>query len=127
MNKEKAAVPALLKIIKAALIACALGVALVAVFAFVMQKRILDIEAVPYVNAGIKLVCALAAALIACRGANERALVLGGISAGAYMFVSFIVFSLISGGFSFGTSLMLDFGICILAGMVMGMIHNLRS
>ena len=54
-----------LVLLRSALVGSALGVALVALFALVLQKQWLGIESVPYVNSAIKIVSAAAAALIA--------------------------------------------------------------
>ena len=127
MNKEKAAVPALLKIIKAALIACALGVALVALCALFLQKQWLDIGSLPYINIAIKLVSAASAACIACIKAKDKALIRGMAAAACYMLLSFVIFSLISGGFELNTALLSDVLICAGAGAIVGILHNLRT
>ena len=117
----------LLRSFAAALIACACGVALVALSAFVMQKQWLPFESLPYINIGIKLVSAAAAALISCRKASDRAPLRGALSGALYMAVSFVIFSLICGSFELSSALLFDLLICAGVGFVIGILHNLKS
>ena len=112
--------------LRAALIGTALGTALVALFALILQKQWLGMDSIPYVNSGIKIVSAAVSALIAVRKAPDHTLLWGAAAGGLYMLISFVVFSLISGSFSLGTELICDITICLLAGAVMGIIRNLK-
>ncbi len=109
-----------------ALAASAAGVAFTALFAFIMQKQWLGIGSVIYVNAGIKVVCAVIAAIIALRKIDRGALLYGALSGALYMLISFIVFSLISGSYSVGKGLFTDLLMCMLAGCITGMVRNLK-
>ncbi|MCR5809246.1 MAG: TIGR04086 family membrane protein [Clostridiales bacterium] len=115
-----------LRVIKASLIACALSVALVVAFAFVLQKQWLGIGSVGYINTGVKVISAAAAALIATRGASKGTLLRGALAGGAYMIITFLVFSLLSGEFRMGTGTLTDLLMCVLGGAVIGVIRNLR-
>ena len=112
------------KALRSALAACALSVALVALFAFVLQKRWLGVESITAVNVVIKLVASAAAALLAARG-GSRAWLWGAVSAGMYMLLTYAVFSLISGGFSLDAGIFTDLAMCVLCGAATGMIKNL--
>lgn len=112
-------------VLKAALIACAASVLLVVAFAFVLQKQWLGVDSVNYINTGIKFVCAAAAALIAARSVKSRTLLWSSAAGGAYMLITFLVFSLLSGSFRPGLSTLTDIAMCMLGGAVVGMIRNL--
>ena len=115
-----------LVLLRSALVGSALGVALVALFALVLQKQWLGIDSVPYVNSAIKIVSAAAAALIAARKAESRTLLWGAAAGGLYMLISYVVFSLVSGSFSFDTALVSDLAMCMLAGAITGVVRNLK-
>ena len=123
-KKRSAVMPAVLA--RAAFTGTALGVALVALFALILQQQWLGMESIPYVNTSIKLISAAAAAIMAVKRANDHTLLWGAAAGGAYMLVSFIVFSLISGRFSFSLGLAADFALCMTAGVVIGIIRNLK-
>ena len=59
--------------LKGALAAAVLSVALVAAFAFVLQKQWLGMGSITYINTGVKVVSAVLAAFIAARAAQSRA------------------------------------------------------
>lgn len=113
-------------LLRSALIACAASVVLVVAFAFVLQKQWLGIEAAAYVNAGIKTVSAIIAAVCASRAAQSRTILWAAASGGLYMLITFLVFSLLSGGFAPRPALLLDLVLCMLGGAVVGAIRNLR-
>ena len=115
-----------LALLRASLIAAAASVLLVVIFAFVLQKRWLDLDSVKYINAGVKAVSAAVAALIAVRAAGSKAPLWGALAGGAYMLVTFLVFSLLSGSFSLELGLLTDLAVCMLAGAVTGILVNLK-
>ena len=125
-RSEKAGRGFVIPVIRAALIACAASVLLVAVFAFVLQKQWLDMSAVPYINAGVKTASAMIAAFYAVRRAESRSMLRGLLAGGLYALVTSLVFSLIAGSFSPGKALLTDIAMCALCGAVVGIIRNLR-
>lgn len=127
MDTVKSQKPFLFKPIKGALIASALGVALVALFAFLLLKAVLPAESVPYVNAGIKAACAAFGAYTAIRRSHSRNMLVGALAGVGYMLISYAVFSLISGGFSFNVGLVSDLLMCAAAGAAVGIFRNLRT
>ena len=112
------------KALLVALAAAALSVALVALFAFVMQKQWFGIESIGTVNVVIKLVSSAAAALLASRG-GSRVWLWGAVSACMYMLLTYMVFSLISGSFALDAGIFTDLAMCALCGAAAGMIKNL--
>ncbi|MCR5612008.1 MAG: TIGR04086 family membrane protein [Clostridiales bacterium] len=121
--KEKNAV---LTILKASLAAAALSVLLVVLFAFVLQKQWLKVDTIPYINIAVKVLAAVLAAIIAVRSGAGRAPLMGAAAAGAYMLITFIVFSLFAGKFDIGLSLLTDVLMCVIAGAAVGIVSNLR-
>ncbi|MBO4562473.1 MAG: TIGR04086 family membrane protein [Clostridia bacterium] len=113
-------------VIRGALIACAASVILVIAFAFALQKQWLGMESINAVNTGIKVVSALTAAAIAARSVKSRTLLWGALAGGAYMLITFLVFSLLSGKFSLSLAVAADFAMCMLGGAIVGIIRNLR-
>ena len=109
-----------------ALIACALGVALVLAFAFMLKQQWLKMSFIPYVNTGIKIICACAAALLSAFSIKNRAPVWGAVSGGMYMVLTLTVFSLIAGRFAFETALLTDLAMCMIAGFIVGVVFNLK-
>ena len=103
---------------------CVLSVLLVVAFAFVLQKQWLPASGATYINLGIKLAAALFAALIAALSSNARAPLWGALAAGIYMTVTFLLFSLFSGGFSFSWGNLTDLAMCLLAGFIAGVAVN---
>lgn len=114
----------LFKSLRSALAACAVSVALVALYALVLQQQWLDAGTVGTANTVIKLLSSAFAALLASRGAG-RAWLWGAASAGMYMLLTFMVFSMLSGDFSLGLNVLSDLGMCMLCGAVTGMLKNL--
>lgn len=125
-KKNKGSEKVWIRIARGALAACALSVLLVTVFAFFLLKQWIGADSLNIVNTGIKAVCAVIAALIATRGADRGVLLLGAASGFAYMAVTFLVFSLLSGTFSPSAGTLTDILMCVLGGIVVGVIRNLK-
>ena len=125
-NKESSSAPFII-CIRSALIACALGVALAALFAFILQTQLLDLSAAAYVNTAIKVVCSAVAALLSVKKNAGKNLLRGALSGALFMILSTIVFSLIAGGFEFSRGLLTDLCVCTLSGAIVGIIRNLRG
>ena len=70
--------PAVLTLLKAAFIGCAVSVALIVIFAALMWKQVVGVELIPIVNAAIKVIGAAAAGFFAQRGCGCRACFLAG-------------------------------------------------
>ena len=117
----------LLSALRGGLIAVVLSVALVAAYAFMLQKQWLGVESVGTVNIVIKLVCAAAAALIAVRSCPGRLPVWGAVSGGIYILLTTLTFSLISGEFGLNTGFLADIAMCVLCGAAAGIARNLRA
>ncbi len=112
--------------VRGAVIACAISIGLVAAAAFVFQKQWLGMDSIPYVNTAIKAISAVIAALIAAKQAKEKTLLQSALASLFYILMTFIVFSLITAKLSINVSLACDIAMCVLAGCIVGIIHNLK-
>lgn len=126
-KKQRGGGSPVVRIFGAGLLGCAASVALALAFSFVLMKQWMGVNAMPYINAGIKAACAAVSAIAAVRHAPKAALLRGAAAGIVYMFVTTAVFSLLSGGFSLGLGLLTDLAVCSAVGAAVGVIHNLRS
>lgn len=125
-KREKKRASIWLVIIRSALTACAVNVLLVMAFAFVLKNQWLGMDSIRFVNPALKVLSAALAGFLASIKAESKAPLWGAAAGGAYMIVSFLIFSLISGSFTFGGLLFADIGMCLLTGAIIGMIVNLK-
>lgn len=114
----------ILEIVKAVIIAVLISLLLVLAAAFVIKIFNLDTGAVTIINQVIKTVSVLVACLISLRRPNNGWLrgILVGFAYGAF---AFIIFSLISGGFTFDITLLNNIVIGAASGLVSGIIAML--
>ena len=120
MARGKAAnAPAVLTLLKAAFIGCAVSVALIVIFAALMWKQVVGVELIPIVNAAIKVI---GAGFFAQRGCGSRAWLFGGAAGLIYAMLAYAVFSILSGGFALNMAMLSDMGIGLLAGMLCAMV-----
>ncbi len=125
-KREKKRSAVWLVILRAALTSCAVNILLVMGFAFVLKNQWLGMDSIRFVNPALKIVSAALAGFLAAHSASVRATLCAAAAGGAYMTVSFLVFSLISSSFDPGWLLAADIGMCTLTGMITGMIVNLK-
>lgn len=114
--------PAVLTLLKAAFIGCAVSVALIVFFAALMWKQVVGVELIPIVNAAIKVIGAAAAGFFAQRGCGSRAWLFGGAAGLFYAMLAYAVFSILSGSFALNMAMLSDMGIGLLSGMLCAMI-----
>ena len=127
MKNGKVSLSFLVSSVGAALIASAFGVGLVALASFLLLRQTVTTDTIPYINTGIKVVCSVVAALLASRHAKTGVL-LRAVAAGiAYFAVSFAVFSLVTGEWSFAQSNLIDLAVCALSGAITGIVKNLKG
>lgn len=123
MARGKAAnAPAVLTLLKAAFIGCAVSVALIVVFAALMWKQVVGVELIPIVNAAIKVIGAAAAGFFTQRGCGSRAWLFGGAAGLIHAMLAYAVFSILSGGFALNMAMLSDMGIGLLSGMLCAMV-----
>ena len=114
--------PAVITLLKAAYIGCAVSVALIVIFAALMWKQVVGVELIPIVNAAIKVIGAAAAGFFAQRGCGSRAWLFGGAAGLTYAMLAYAVFSILSGSFALNMAMLSDMGIGLLAGMLCAMV-----
>ncbi|HWR19253.1 MAG TPA: TIGR04086 family membrane protein [Clostridia bacterium] len=112
-------------ILKGALIASALSIALIVLFAVVLKQEWANAESIPVANAGIKVLSAALAAFIATRKCKERCWLVGLLSGLLYTLLAFMVFSILADSFSFSLALLSDMGIGALSGMLTAMLMQM--
>ena len=117
----------LLKTLRSSLAVVLLSIALVAAFAFALTKQWLGVESIGTINLVIKLLCALAAALLNVLRCESRAWLWGAAAGAGYMLITFMVFSLISAEFDIGAPLLIDIAMCAICGAVTGIVRNLKG
>lgn len=112
---------------RVALIATAFSILLVIVFAFVLQKQWLVMSSISIINPIIKVAAALAAAFITIRKCQRLCWLWGMIGGVFYMLLTFTVFSLLSGSFSFSTGTLTDIAMCAASGVAAGVLKNIKG
>ena len=115
----------LMPILKGALIASALSIALIVLFAVLLKQEWANTSSIPLVNSVIKVLSAALAAFIAVRKCKTRCWLVGLLSGLSYTLLAFMVFSLLSDSFTFSTALLSDLGIGALAGMLTAMLMQM--
>ena len=113
--------------LKGAAFASVLSVALVAVFAFVLQKQWLGMNSLVCINVGVKIISSAFAGFIAARASEKRAPLWAMAAACMYMLLTLLIFSLLAGEFKPQAALLTDAAVCVLAGALTGMLVNLRK
>ncbi len=128
MNSDKTANPAdaLFGILRGALLASILSVALLLLLAVALEKMWLPLESAEYISPALKVIGAALAAMVAIKKcARKRWLV--GMGAGiAFSLIAFMTFSIISNTFHVTVSILMDMGICAAAGGVTGIIIGFK-
>lgn len=118
---------AVFRIVKAALLAAVITVILVLVYAWVLQQGFLGVDSIPIVNSVLKVIGAILAAAFATRRRQGRRWLVGGTAGLAYILLSFAVFSIAADNFRFGMGIFSDLLMGVLAGMITGMLIQLRK
>ena len=115
-----------LRALRSAIISAALSIVLVIIFALILQQQWLDVNSITIINPIIKVIAALIAAYLTVRKCESRCWLWGGISGGLFMVFTFLVFSLLSGSFSFGVGTLTDIAMCVIGGIIVGIVRNLK-
>lgn len=113
-----------LEIVKAVIIAVIAALLLVLAAAFVIRIFNIDTNAVPVINQVIKTASVLIACLFSLRRPGNGWL-RGAIAGLVFGFFSFIIFSLLAGGFTFDITLLNNIVIGMAAGLISGIIAML--
>lgn len=109
-------------LLRCALVGCCASVALMLIFAALIWKQVIDIEAIPLINALIKVAGAALAGILAKRGRPNRAWLWGALAGAAYAGLAYAVFAALSGSFAFNLAMFSDIAIGLAGGMLAAMI-----
>lgn len=109
-------------LIKGSLIALSISLISICVFAFVLRFCDISEEVIKPVNQIIKIVSVLIGAYIGMKGYREMGLITGFFIGLIYTILSFVVFSLLNGGFDFKSSLINDLIFGGIAGAISGIL-----
>ncbi len=112
----------LTELVKGAVIASAASLLLIALCAVVLWRQWLGAEAVPAMNAGVKVISAALAGLVAARRCPNRAWLWGALAGLLYAGVAWAVFAILSDTFPFSAAVLSDAGTGLLAGMLAAMV-----
>ena len=110
------------QLIKAGLIASALSIALIVLFAVALQQSWLGDGSIAVVTSVIKVLGAALASFVITRKCKSRAWLYGALAGIVYAQMAFAIFSALSGTFSITLALLCDMAIGALAGMLTAMI-----
>lgn len=115
-----------MRILKAALVAAVFTLALVLLYAFVLQQAWLNEVSIPVVNTVIKILGAAFAAFL-CARRVRRSWLVGVVAGVVYILIAFVVFSIASDHISLSVALLSDMLMGALAGMLTGMLLQARK
>ncbi len=109
--------PILLTLLRSALWATALSLALVVLYAVALRQAWLGADTMGPITAAIKVLCAAVAGLLAHRAAKERFWLWGLLGGLIYSVFSFAVFSILSQTFVFSLAIFSDIAMAAAAGL----------
>lgn len=124
MKKSKAgeAPGMVLELFKGTVIAAALSLLLIVIYAVAMWQQWIGTESINIFNTVIKAVSAAAAGAIATARCTKRAWLYGLVAGILYSALAYAVFSILSDVFMFSAAVLADLGIGALSGMLGAMI-----
>lgn len=109
--------PILLTLLRSALWATALSLALVVLYAVALRQAWLGADTMGPITAAIKVACAAVAGLLAHRAVKERFWLWGLLGGLIYSVFSFAVFSILSQTFVFSLAIFSDMAMAAAAGL----------
>ncbi len=109
----------LLKYVKSLFVALIITFACIIIFAFVIKWANLSDDLIGPVNLCIKAISVFFGALVLAKG-SAKGLFNGILFALVYTLISFVIFSLLAGGFVLGLGLVSDFAFNAIAGAIGG-------
>lgn len=117
-----------LSLLKGALMALSISLIAICIFAFVLRFIDISSDFIKPINQVIKIVSILIGTLYGLKGIKDMGLIRGFSIGIVYVILSFIVFSILNGGFSIDSSIVNDLIFGGVAGAISGIIAvNLRK
>ena len=115
----------IINVLKASLVGVVVSILLVLLFAFILKFVDLNSGTISLVDQIIK-VLSVFIAIVMLNKANDESLLLKGILVGAvYSIITFIVFSILNGGFNVGLGVLTDIAFSALVGGVSAILLNI--
>ncbi|HWQ58631.1 MAG TPA: TIGR04086 family membrane protein [Clostridia bacterium] len=112
------------ELLKGSVMASAVSLVLIVIYAAAMWQQWLGTESIAIVNTGIKVVSAAVAGIVVARRCREKTWLYGAAAGLIYSAFAFVIFSILSDTFALTLAVLADFGIGILAGMLSAMIYR---
>ena len=109
--------PMPISLLRAALWATILSLAMVVLYAVALRQGWLSSDTMGAITAAIKVLCAAAAGFFAQRTAKERLWLWGILGGLVFSLFSFAVFSILSQTFMFSVAILSDMGVAAAAGL----------
>ncbi len=109
--------PMVLSLLRAALWATILSLALVVLYAVTLRQGWLGADTMGAVTAAIKVICAAVAGFLAHRAAKERLWLWGMLGGLVFSLFSFAIFSILSQTFVFSWAILSDMAMAAAAGL----------
>lgn len=116
-----------LKILRNALFAVLGSMLLIVAAAFMLQQQLIVIDSISVINPIIKVLAAFFSGFMSVKLTEKRSWLYGAAGGMIYMALSYVLFSILSGEFNFGTGLLIDIAMCGFAGLMAGVIHQMRK
>lgn len=111
-------------VLRAALTAAVVTVALILLFALLLKMGWMGEGAIPVVNQVIKIGSIVFAAFLATRRPGAKRGLMGMAAGVLYIAMGFIMFSLVEGNFSFSLTLLTDLGMGAVIGLLAALIFG---
>lgn len=127
MVKNKFNWSGFLNILKAVLFAIVITLLCIVIFAVVLKFADLPISVVSYVNNGIKILALLFAILFVKKSNSEKLLIKSIFTGLIYAILTFLIFSIFNGGFSFNVSIIFDILYSVVVAIILAVILNVTS
>lgn len=116
-----------LKILRNALFAVLGSMLLIVAAAFMLQQQLVGIDSISVINPVIKVLAAFFSGLMSVRLTEKRSWLYGAIGGMIYMVLSSALFSVLAGEFNLGIGMLIDIVMCGFAGLMSGIIHQVRK
>lgn len=127
MKKENRSGSIILKGLKGGLIATAISLILILIFAFIIKIIGISDNLISPINQVIKTISILIGIIFALKDKQEKGLICGVVTGLIYTIIAFVVFSILNGCFAFDKSLFNDILFGAIAGAICGiLIVNLK-
>lgn len=122
LNATKSKVNYILPIVKGSFWGVAFSLLCVLIFAFVLKYTTLSENTIQPINQVIKGLSLLVACFVTSKKINKKGWLVGLLVGLCYTLVTYIVFSILNGGFSFGLPLLFDTLFGAIGGMIAGIV-----